>query len=1047
MVNRILEFSVRQRMLVVLGAVCLAVFGLLAWQRIPIDAFPDVTTVQVQILANIGGMSPPEVEKLITRPIEIQMGGLPRMTEVRSVSKIGLSMITVVFEDGVNDYFARQLVFERLQSVRGDLPAGSNVELGPVTTGLGEVFQYTLLSKDKKHDATELRTMQDYIVRPVLRTVPGVADVSSFGGRVKQFQVIVNPDRLTSFKISLQQVFDALQKNNANANGNFIEHKSEQYIVQGLGLVKDTNDIANIIVATHEHTPVFVRDVAEVKIGSELRQGAVTADGNGEVVCGIVQMLKGASGRDVVNAIKAKLPEIEKALPADVDLVPFYDRTDLVKTAINTVTKSLAEGAVFVFIMLVILLADLRSAIIVTLVLPLAALFAFIMMRWYGLSANLMSLGGLAIGIGMMADGAVVMVENIHRYLTEKPDPGRKHSHANKVETVLYAAKEVGRPIVFGIFIIIIVFLPLFTLQGFEGKMFAPLAFTISFALLGSLILSLTLVPTLCTFFLKQAPHQHDPIHIRWLKHNYLIALRPCVRRPVMVTLLAVTALAGSLLLLPLVGTEFLPPLEEGSVLTSVVRLPSISVAQSTELAARVEKTLKKFPEVITVISRTGHAEKSNDPMGVELGDTYVMIKPYYEWTTAKTKDELVAKMREAVSEIPGLTTSFTQPIAMRVDEMVSGVKSAIGIKIFGEDLDVLEAKAEAVARVLRNVRGAADVNVEKISGLAYLRIEIDRDKIARYGINVADVQDVVEVAIGGKEATKVYDGMKVFGLAVRFPENARNDVDPIQNILIATPSGALIPLGQVAKVYITEGPSQISREMAQRRIIVSANVAGRDLGGFVQEAKQKIDKQVKLPTGYFITWGGQFENQQRAMKRFAIVVPITIASIFLLLFGSFNSVKQALLIIMNIPFALIGGILALLIGGFNLSVSASVGFIALFGVAVLNGIVMVSYFNELRREGLNVELAVVKGAVLRLRPVLITASVAALGLIPMLFARGPGSEIQKPLAAVVIGGLISSTLLTLFILPTLYNVFERRSRAAPHPLPEPPATTELVTA
>jgi cobalt-zinc-cadmium resistance protein CzcA len=780
MVNRILEFSVRQRMLVVLGAVCLAVFGLLAWQRIPIDAFPDVTTVQVQILANIGGMSPPEVEKLITRPIEIQMGGLPRMTEIRSVSKVGLSMITVVFEDGVNDYFARQLVFERLQSVRGDLPAGSNVELGPVTTGLGEVFQYTLLSKDKKHDATELRTMQDYIVRPVLRTVPGVADVSSFGGRVKQFQVIVNPDRLTSFKISLQQVFDALQKNNANANGNFIEHKSEQYIVQGLGLVKDTNDIANVIVAAHEHTPVFVRDVAEVKIGSELRQGAVTADGNGEVVCGIVQMLKGASGRDVVNAIKAKLPEIEKALPADVDLVPFYDRTDLVKTAINTVTKSLAEGAVFVFIMLVILLADLRSAIIVTLVLPLAALFAFIMMRWYGLSANLMSLGGLAIGIGMMADGAVVMVENIHRYLTEKPDPGRKHSHANKVETVLYAAKEVGRPIVFGIFIIIIVFLPLFTLQGFEGKMFAPLAFTISFALLGSLILSLTLVPTLCTFFLKQAPHQHDPIHIRWLKHNYLIALRPCVRRPVMVTLLAVTALAGSLLLLPLIGTEFLPPLEEGSVLTSVVRLPSISVAQSTELAARVEKTLKKFPEVITVISRTGHAEKSNDPLGVELGDTYVMIKPYYEWTTAKTKDELVAKMREAVSEIPGLTTSFTQPIAMRVDEMVSGVKSAIGIKIFGEDLDALEAKGEAVARVLRTVRGAADVNVEKISGLAYLRIEIDRDKIARYGINVADVQDVVEVAIGGKEATKVYDGMKVFGLAVRFPENARNDVDPI---------------------------------------------------------------------------------------------------------------------------------------------------------------------------------------------------------------------------------------------------------------------------
>jgi heavy metal efflux system protein len=1043
-INRILEFSVRQRMLVILGAIALAVFGFLAWQRIPIDAFPDVTTVQVQILASAGGMSPPEVEKLITRPIEIQMGGLPRMTEVRSVSKIGLSMITVVFEDGMNDYFARQLVFERMQSVRDNLPPGSDVELGPVTTGLGEVFQYTLVSNDKKHDATELRTVQDYIVRPILRTVPGVADVSSFGGRVKQFQVIVNPDRLTSFKISLQQVFEALEKNNANANGNFIEHKSEQYIVQGLGLVKDTRDIENIIVATHEHTPVFVRDIAEVKIGAELRQGAVTADGKGEVVCGIVQMLKGASGRDVVNAIKEKLPEIKKALPTGVDLVPFYDRTDLVKTAINTVTKALEEGAIFVFIVLVVLLADLRSAIIVTIVLPLSALFAFIMMRWYGLSANLMSLGGLAIGIGMMVDGAVVMVENIHRHLTEKPEPGLKHSHPKKIETVLYAAKEVGRPIVFGIFIIIVVFLPLFTLQGFEGKMFSPLAFTISFALLGSLILSLTVVPTLCTFFLKQAPHQQDPFHIRWLKHHYLLALGPSVRHPGMVTVAAVAALVGSLLLLPFIGTEFLPPLEEGSVLTSVARLPSISVAQSAELATRVEKALKKFPEVITVISRTGHAEKSNDPMGVELGDTYVMIKPYYEWTTAKTKEELVAKMREAVSEIPGLTSSFTQPIAMRVDEMVSGVKSAIGIKIFGEDLQVLEAKAEAVARVLRTVRGAADVNVEKISGLAYLRIEIDRDKIARYGINVADVQNVVEVAIGGKEATKVYDGMKVFGLAVRFPESARNDVEPIREILIPSPSGALIPLGQIAKVYIAEGPSQISREMAQRRAIISANVTGRDLGGFVQEAKQKIDNEVKLPTGYFMTWGGQFENQQRAMKRFAIVVPITIASIFLLLFTSFNSVRQALLIIMNIPFALIGGILALIIGQFNLSVSASVGFIALFGVAVLNGVVMVSYFNELRREGINVELAVVKGAVLRLRPVLITASVTALGLIPMLFAKGPGSEIQKPLAAVVIGGLISSTALTLFILPTLYNVFERRTRPAVHPLPEPPLTTEL---
>ncbi len=1044
MIKLILEFSVRQRMLVFLGTAILTVFGVMAWQRLPIDAFPDVTTVQVQILASAGGMSPLEVEKLITRPIEIEMGGLPRLTEVRSVSKIGLSMITVVFEDGVNDYFARQLVFERMQGVREKLPPGTDVELGPITTGLGEVFQYTLVSKDGKHDATELRTLQDYVVRPLLRTVPGVADVSSFGGRVKQYQVIVKPDRLTSFNVSLQQVFEALQKNNANANGNFIEHASEQYIVQGLGLVKNMSDIENIIVATHEHSPIFVRDVAEVKIGSELRQGVATADGKGEVVCGIVQMLKGASGRDVVNAVKEKIPALAKALPKGVELVPFYDRTYLVTTAIHTVTKALQEGGIFVFIMLIVLLADLRSAIIVTLVLPLAALFAFIMMRWYGLSANLMSLGGLAIGIGMMADGAVVMVENIHRHLTEPPGK-LKHVHAGKIETVLYAAKEVGRPVVFGIFIIIVVFLPLLTLEGFEGKMFAPLAFTIAFALLGSLILSLTLVPMLCTIFLKQVPHEHDPFHIRWLKQSYAFALRPCVRHPVPVVIVALLALGGSFALVPRIGTEFLPPLEEGSILVTVARLPSISVAQSAELATKVEAALMKFPEVITVISRTGHAEKSNDPMGVELGDTYVMIKPYTEWTTAKTKEELVAKMREAVAEIPGISASFTQPIAMRVDELVSGVKSQIGIKIFGDDLDVLAAKGDAVARALGKVRGAADVAVEKISGLAYLRIEIDRTKIARYGINVADVQDVVEVAIGGKEATKIYEGMKVFGLAVRFPESARNDVEPIRNILIPSPSGALIPLSQLANIYVTEGPSQISRDMAQRRVIISANVTDRDLGGFVQEAKQKIDAAVKLPTGYFMTWGGQFENQQRAMKRFSIVVPITIAGIFLLLFSSFNSIKQAVLIILNIPFALIGGILALVIGDFNLSVSASVGFIALFGVAVLNGVVMVSYFNELRREGMEIGLAVIEGAVLRLRPVLITASVAALGLIPMLFAQGPGSEIQKPLAAVVIGGLASSTLLTLFILPTLYKVFERdpKKDTAVH-LPEPPSTKGL---
>jgi heavy metal efflux system protein len=1045
MINAILNFSVRQRMLVMLGAVILTGFGILAWQRIPIDAFPDVTNVQVQVLAKAGGMSPPEVEKLVTRPIEIQMGGLPRLTEIRSVSKIGLAAITIVFEDGVNDYFARQLVSERLASARENLPTGVDVELGPITTGLGEVFQYILVSKDPKYDATELRTIQDYIVRPLLRTVPGVADVNSFGGLVKQFQVIVKPERLTSFHVSLQQVFEALAKNNSNASGNFIEHQSEQYVVRGLGLVKNTQDIENIIIAVHEHTPIYVRDVADVKIGAELRQGAVTMNGQGEVVSAIVLMLKGASGRDVVNAIKEKLPEIQKALPKSVELVLFYDRTDLVRKAIHTVTSALEEGAILVLIVLIVLLADLRSALIVTLVLPLSALFAFIMMRWYGLSANLMSLGGLAIGIGMIVDGAVVMVENIHRHLTEKPDPGKlHHGHVGKVETVLYAAKEVGRPIVFGIFIIIVVFLPLFTLQGFEGKMFSPLAFTISFALFGSLLLSLTLVPTLCTFFLKQTPHEHDPVHIRWLKHVYLVALKPCIGRPGCVVLPAVVALIAALLLVPFIGTEFLPLLDEGAVAIEARSLPSISLQQAADLQTRAQRLFKQFPEVIDAVSKTGRADIATDPMGIDSTDVMLTLRPQSEWTSAKTKEELVSKMRAAFADLPGVTGNFTQPIALRVDELVSGVKSAIGIKIFGDDLKVLKEKADAVGRVLSKVRGATDVNVEKVGGLAYLQIEVDREKIARYGINVADIHEIIETAIGGKEASKVYDGMRVFGLAVRFPESARNDVEPIREILIPSPSGALIPLGQLAKVEVSQGPAQISREMAQRRIVIECNVTGRDMGSFVREAKQKIDKAVKLPPGYVMTWGGQFENQQRAMKRFSIVVPITIASIFLLLFSSFNSVKQALLIIMNIPFALIGGILALIIGQFNLSVSASVGFIALFGVAVLNGVVMVSYFNELRREGMNVELAVVKGAVLRLRPVLITASVAALGLIPLLFATGPGSEIQKPLAAVVIGGLISSTLLTLFILPTLYNVFERATRPEPRPLPDPASTKEV---
>ena len=1030
MIEKILEFSVKQRLLIVLATLVLIVFGVLAALRIPIDAFPDVTNVQVQVIAPAPGMSPPEVEKLVTFPVEVEMGGLPGLEEVRSVSKLGLALITIVFEDGVDDYFARQLVFERVQQAKDNLPAGVDIELGPITTGLGEIFQYTLQSRDRTHSAMELRTIHDYIVRPILRTVPGVTEVNSFGGQVKQYQVIVDADRLTSHDLTLKEVFEAIEKNNANASGNFIEHKSEQYVVRGLGLVKSMDDIANIVVATEHGTPVYVRDVARVEIGPELRQGAVSMNGGGEVMCGIVMALKGASGREVVDAVKKRLPAIQKALPDGVEIVPFYDRTDLVKKCIHTVIRALEEGAILVLLVLVVLLGSIRSAVIVTLVLPLAALAAFIMMRWAGMSANLMSLGGLAIGIGMMVDGAVVMVENVFRHLTERQDPG-KPRHLDKAHLVLFASKEVGRPIVFGIAIIVVVFLPLFTLQGFEGKMFAPLAFTISFALLGSLLLSLTLVPALCTWFLPRKEMEHDPRVLRVLKHAYLPPLRWSVRHPLIVILVAVGALAGSMASFPLIGSEFLPALDEGSVAVQTFRIPSISLTQSLELQQEVETLLKQFPEVIDVVSKTGRAEVASDPMGVEVSDVIVTLKPHEEWTTTDSKERLVEAMREKLDRLPAVASSFSQPIALRVDELVSGVKSAVGIKLFGDDLDVLKDKGEEIARVLGKVNGAADINVERVSGLAYLEVDVDRERIARYGINVADINEIVETAIGGKEASRVYEGQKSFGLVVRFPESQRDDVEPIKNILVEAPGGAHIPLGQLANVYLKEGPAQISREHAQRRIVVECNVTGRDIGGFAAEAQRKIDAAVRLPPGYFITWGGQFENQQRAMRRFALVIPLTIATIFLLLFISFGSLKHALLVITGIPLSIIGGIVALLIGHFNLSVSASVGFIALFGVAVLNGVVMLSYINELRRRGQIVEHAVVQGAALRLRPVLITALVAALGLVPMLFASGPGSEIQKPLAAVVIGGLVSSTFLTLFVLPTMYNLFEREATPA----------------
>ena len=1017
--DRLVTFALRQRLLVILVCLALIGFGVHAVNELPIDAFPDVTNVQVQILAEAPGLAPVEVEQLVTYPVEVSMSGLPGLAETRSLSKLGLSLTTVVFKDNVDIYFARQLVFERLQQAREKLPPGVDVELGPISTGLGEIYQYTLESP--KRDAMELRTLQDWVVRPILRGVAGVTDVNSFGGLVKQYQVLVRPEQLTSYRLTLREVLEALAENNANASGGYIEHSGEQYVVRGLGLAKSQDDLGRVVVAHRGSTPIFVRDIADVTTGAEPRQGFVTRDGKGEAVAGIVLMLKGASGRDVVAAVKAKLATVQKALPRDVRVVPFYDRTELVDRAMHTVSEALLEGGVLVLLVLMLFLGNIRSALIVTLVLPLSALVAFIMLNAFGYSANLMSLGGLAIGIGMIVDGAVVMTENIFRHLAED------HGKRNIVEVVRESALEVARPIVFGISIITVVFLPLFTLEGFEGKMFAPLAFTIAAALAGSLVLSLTLVPVLSTFILKGKLSEKDTWLVARAKALYLPALAWCLKRWQVPVGLALAGLIVSGVLFTRLGREFLPPLDEGAIGMQTFRLPSVSLTTSRQMELEVERVLRSFPEITTVVSKTGRADIASDPMGLEVSDVIANLRPRSEWKTAKTREELVEAIRTRLESIPGMSYSFSQPIQLRVDELVSGVKAQVAIKIVGDDLTVLREQGEAVERVIRQVRGAADVNLERTAGTAYLDVDIDRERIARYGINVADIQAIIETAIGGSEATVLREGQRSFAVVVKFPEAVRSDPAHFENLMVTAEDGQRVPLSQLAHIRVEEGPAQVSRESGQRRIVIECNVTGRDMGSFVADAQRAVAREVTLPPGYFITWGGQFENQQRAMARLSIVVPLVVLLIFLLLFTSFSSLRNAILIVLNIPFALIGGVIGLFISGQNLSVAASVGFIALFGVAVLNGVVMVSYFNQLRREGATLEDAVLRGGELRLRPVLMTALVGALGLIPLLIASGPGSEIQRPLASVVVGGLVTSTLLTLFLLPILYRWLERR--------------------
>lgn len=1025
MINGLIRFAVQQRLLVMLMVAIMVGAGAYSLQNLPIDAVPDVTNVQVQVLTGAPSLAPLEIERQITFPVEVAMSGLPDIEEIRSVSKFGLSAVTVVFDDSVDTYFARQLVLERLTQAREQIPENiGSPEMGPISTGLGEIYQYELRgAPGSGYDAKALRTVQDWNVRRQLLGVPGVTEVNSFGGFEKQYQVRLDPAKLQSYGLSLRGVLESVGRNNSNVGGAYIEHGAEQYLLRGIGLIESAEDIRNIIVKSgSEGVPVYVKDIGEVVEGSTVRQGAVTADGEGEIVAGIAMMLKGENSRTVVERVKERVEEVKKTLPKGVELIPFYDRTELVDRTIWTVVKNLVEGAVLVIIVLIVLLGNWRGALLVATIIPLSMLFAAILMRIFNVSGNLMSLG--ALDFGLIVDGAVVMVENAVRRRAEAQHHGSKEPAER---TILEACVEVGRPVVFAVAIIMIVYLPILSLQGIEGKMFKPMALTVIFALLGSLILSLTYVPAALTFILRGHVSETESFIIRYAKRGYKPALDFMINWRGQVLAVATGLVVISALTFPLLGSEFIPRLDEGALALQVQQLPSVSLTQSVKTVTEVEKVLKSFPEVTKVVSKTGRAEVATDPMSIDFSDLYVELKPHSEWTTTHDKAELVEKMSaELEKRVPNASFSFSQPIELRVAELISGVRSDIAIKLFGDDLDVLKATADQIGASVGRVSGAEDVKVEATTGLPQLQIKPDRAAIARYGINVEEVNDLVEAIVAGKEAGTVYEGEQRFNMVVRLADVASQDVETIRNLTVAAPSGARIPLEQLADIKLVEGPAQISREDTRRRIGVELNVRGRDIGSFVEEAQARIQREVQIPPGYYLTWGGTFENLQRASGRLMIVVPLALFLIFVLLFTTFGSVRQALLIYTGIPFAIVGGIFALFMRGMPFSISAGVGFIALFGVAVLNGVVMVSYINTLREEGRSISDAVHEGAMTRLRPVLMTALVASLGFIPMALGTGAGAEVQRPLATVVIGGLVTSTLLTLLILPTLYGWFER---------------------
>lgn len=1023
MLARLLHFSITHRVFVLIGALVVAVIGFISWQNLTLDAVPDITTNQVAVNTETGGMAPAEAERLVTFPIETAMKGIPGVLSVRSLSQYGLSQVTVTFDDSVDTYFARQLVNERLNNVKEQLPTGvAAPQMGPVSTGLGDIYMYSVESD--KRSPMELRTLQDWVIAPQLRSVAGVAEVNAADGSEKQYQVLIDPQRLRARDMGIAQVVEALQSNNQNAGGGIIEQNGEQTIIRGVGLVQSIADIEDIVVTSEGGTPILIRDIGEVKLGIPPLTGISTKDGK-QTMIAVAMMLKGANGRTVATAVDNKIKEIREQLPKDVTLTTVYNRSDLVNEAVHTVFKSLAEGGALILLVLLVFLGNWRAAIIVASLIPLSMLVAATGMNKFGISGNLMSLG--AIDFGLIVDGAVFMVENIVRRVSEKRK--QKGSILTKAElrhAVDEASREVARPVVFSVLIITVVYLPIIALEGTEGKTFKPMAYTVVLALLGALFLTMTLVPALAGMFLsRNTIEKHNPV-MDLLAKVYRPVLSWAVKARFSLALGSLALLVASGVMFGKLGSEFIPTLDEGSLLVQPVRLRTVGVKETIKLVTAMERKIKEVPEVVTIFSRSGTPEVASDPMPLSLTDSFIMLKPMDKWRPGLTKDKLRDEIEEKANEVPGQGYGFSQPIQLRFSELISGVKADIGIKVFGEDLEVLKSKADEIAKVVQGIPGAADVSVEQVENIPVLQIDVDRAAIARLGVHIADVQQLIAVTLGGESLGQVVEGDKRFDLVVRLPDNIRNDVAAIRLLPVQTASGGNVPLSSVAHIDLKPAPAQISRDEGKRRVVVQMNVRGSDLGTFVEKAQAAIKQQVKMPDGYYLTWGGQFENLQKASARLMIVVPVALALIFFLLYLSFGTAKQAILIFTGIPLAVTGGVFGLAIRGLPFSISAGVGFIALSGVAVLNGVVMVSAINDLRASGMTLKEAVEIGARDRLRPILMTAMVAALGFIPMAINTGIGAEVQRPLATVVIGGIVSATLLTLVVLPMLYSWFEK---------------------